>query len=84
MLKVTCEINGQKIDINDTAAIDKAIMAAGADRAIKIVKSKLTEEEQGKITITVKGNSTSDLSLNVKGPDEILAKLKAAISEMKK
>ena len=84
MLKVTVTINGQQIDINDTAAIDKAMMSAGVDRAIKVVKSKLTEEEQGKITINVIGSSTKDLALNVKGPDVILAKLKTAISEMKK
>jgi hypothetical protein len=79
MLNVTCEINGKKIDISDSSAIDQAILQGVIGKATDVVKAKLTEEEQNKITITVKGDSLDDLSLNVSGPEEVIAKLKSAL-----
>ena len=65
MLKVTCEINGQEIDISDCNAIDQAILQGIIGKATDAVKAKLTEDEQCKIAITVKGDSLDDLALSV-------------------
>jgi hypothetical protein len=78
MFNITCKINGQEIDTNDPKAINKMILADIISRASGDIKAKLTEDEQKKITINVIGDSLDDLSLNVSGPDEVIAKLKAA------
>lgn len=79
MFTITCTINGQTIDINNSSAIDRAILSGVIDKATDVVRAKLTEEEQSKITIAVKGTSLDHLTLNVSGPDEIIAKIKAAL-----
>lgn len=67
MIKITYELTG---------LIDEGILLEVIAKATDAVKAKLTEEEQNQIRITVKGDSLDDLSLNISGPDIVLAKLK--------
>ena len=75
MLNIKYEITGQDM----TSAANNTIMEALAGKAIESVKAKLTDEELSQITITVKGDSMDDLHLSVAGPEEIRAKLNAAL-----
>lgn len=67
MIKITCELTG---------LIDEGILEEVIAKATDAIKAKLTEEEQSQIRITVKGGSLDDLSLNISGPDIVVAKLK--------
>ena len=67
MIKITYELTG---------TMDVGILEGVIAKVTESIKSKLTEEEQGQIRIVVKGDSLDDLSLDIKGPDIVLAKLK--------
>ena len=67
MIKITYELTG---------TMDVGILEDVIAKATESMKSKLTEEEQSQIRIIVKGDSLDDLSLDIKGPDIVLAKLK--------
>jgi hypothetical protein len=67
MIKITYELTG---------LMDEVILEGVIAKATDAIKAKLTEEEQSQIRITVKGASLDDLSLNISGPDIVLAKLK--------
>ena len=79
MLNITYTINGRRIDPQNSNAIEKAILEGVVEKAIGVVKSKLTPDEADKITIAVKGDSLDKLSLNARGPGEIVDKLKKAL-----
>jgi len=79
MINVTCEINGQKVNIKNRNAIEQAIINAAVSKGVDVVKSKLSAHEASQVTITVKGKSLDDLSLNISGPEEILEKIKSAL-----
>lgn len=67
MIKITYELTG---------LIDEGILEEVIAKATDSMKGKLTEEEQRQIRVTVKGSSLDDLSLNISGPDILVAKLK--------
>lgn len=67
MIKITYELTG---------LIDEGILEEVIAKATDAIKAKLTEEEQSQIRITVKGGNLDDLSLNISGPDIVVAKLK--------
>lgn len=46
-----------------------------ASKGIEVVTSTLSHEELDQIEIQVNGDSLDDLSLNIKGPEEIIAKI---------
>ena len=79
MLNVTCEINGQQIDISNSNAIEQAMFQGVVGKAIDVVKGALSEDEISEITIKVVGTSLDDLSLSIAGPDELKAKIKASL-----
>ena len=56
--------------------MDSGILEGVIAKATESIKSKLAEEEQSQIRIIVKGDSLDNLSLDIKGPDIVLAKLK--------
>jgi len=79
MLNISCEINGQKIDLRNRNVIEQTIINAVAEKGIEAVRSVLSQEEISKITITINGKSVDDLSLNISGPDEIIDKIKSSL-----
>ena len=80
MLKITYEVNGKKIDPkNFSSEMEQAILPAVAEKATEVVKSKLSVEEVAQITIVIQGSSLDDLSMNVRGPEEIIKKLTDAL-----
>lgn len=67
MIKITYELTG---------TMDVGILEGVVAKATEAIKAKLTDEEESQIRIIVKGDSLDDLSLDIKGPDFVLAKLK--------
>jgi hypothetical protein len=79
MINITYTINGKTINPQDSSAVERAIFEGVVEKAITVVKSKLLPDEVSKLTINVVGDSLEKLSLNIKGPDDILAKLRGKL-----
>lgn len=76
MNKVTITLDAEKIALEH---IRDSLLQAIEQKAIEVVRSKLTEEEQSKITIRITDRSSEKMSLEVEGPQEVLDKLKCAL-----
>jgi len=61
--------------------MEGAILNQVAEHAVKVIRSKLTPEEQDRVSIKIEGENLKSLSLNLSGPEEILAKVKAALEQ---
>jgi hypothetical protein len=61
--------------------MEGAILNQVAEHAVKVIRSKLTPEEQDRVSIKIEGENLKSLSLNLSGPEEILAKVKADLEQ---
>ena len=59
----------------DADGIEKAILDSVIEKVTEDVMAKLTQEEANKISVVVIGSDLNNLSLNFKGPEEIVSKI---------
>ena len=82
MFEIKMTINGKPMtEANIKNEIDLMMFDAVVEEAKKSVTSALTQEEASQITINHIGHNIENLSLEVKGPEAILAKDENALSE---
>lgn len=75
-------INGKPMTENNIKnELDKAVFEAAVEGVKESVSAVISAEEASQIKIDVKGSDINNLSLNINGPDEIVAKIEKALSE---
>ena len=75
MFEIT--INGKPVEPEN---FEHAIIESAVEIAKEIVIAAISEEEASKITIDIIGTDLTNLSLNIKGPGEIVDKINEALS----
>ncbi|ELX7527638.1 hypothetical protein SKP09_004781 [Vibrio parahaemolyticus] len=82
MLEVKMTINGKPMtEANIQSELEKAMLEAVVEGIKETVESVVSKDESTQITIDVIGTDIEDLSLKISGPDEIVAKIEAALAE---
>jgi hypothetical protein len=82
MFKISFQLNGRTVTPTSFGnSMEGAILNQVAEHAVKVIRSKLTPEEQDRVSIKIEGENLKSLSLNLSGPEEILAKVKADLEQ---
>ena len=81
MIKVTCEIGGRTVDINDKEGIRNATFHAFVEKGIEIATAALSEDEREKMEIQIVGDSIDDVTLKFHGPEELIEKIRASLPD---
>ncbi|TMO35969.1 hypothetical protein CWC26_16935 [Pseudoalteromonas sp. S4488] len=82
MFEVKMTINGKPMtEANIQSELEKAMLEAIVQGIEETVQSVVSNDEASQITVNVIGTDIEDLSLNITGPDEIVAKVEAALAE---
>lgn len=82
MFEVKMTINGKPMtEANIQSELEKAMLEAIVQGIEETVESVVSNNEASQITVNVIGTDIEDLSLNITGPDEIVAKVEAALAE---
>jgi len=82
MFEVKMTINGKPMtEANIQSELEKAMLEAIVQGIEETVESVVSNDEASQITVNVIGTDIEDLSLNITGPDEIVAKVEAALAE---
>ncbi|EGQ7800893.1 hypothetical protein P6A00_004617 [Vibrio parahaemolyticus] len=82
MFEVKMTINGKPMtEANIQSELEKAMLEAVVEGIKETVESVVSKDESTQITIDVIGTDIEDLSLKISGPDEIVAKIEAALAE---
>lgn len=82
MFKISFQLNGRPVSPTSFGnSMEAAILNQVAEHAVKVIRSKLTPEEQDRVSIKIEGENLKSLSLNLSGPEEILAKVKADLEQ---
>lgn len=80
MFEIKMTINGKPLtEANFTSEFDKMIAEASLDSMKEHISSVLSEDEASKLTIELEG-PIENLSVNVKGPEDIVTKLESTLS----
>ncbi len=75
-------INGKPMtEANIQSELEKVMLEAIVQGIEETVESVVSNDEASQITVNVIGTDIEDLSLNITGPDEIVAKVEAALAE---
>jgi len=81
-MSVTMTINGKPYsEATMRNEIERAMLEAMIEGTKEKISSLVSPNEAGQLTIDVQGTDISKLSLSVSGPDEIVAKVRAALEE---
>jgi iron uptake system EfeUOB component EfeO/EfeM len=78
MFDIKMTINGKPLS---ETSFEEEIFKGVVETAKEGIASAITAEEASKITIDAVGTDLEDLSLNINGPEEIVAKIQEALSE---
>ena len=79
---VTMTINGKPYsEATFRNEIERAMLEAMIEGTKEKIASLVSPSEASQLTIDVQGTDMSRLSLSVKGPEEIVAKVQAALTE---
>jgi len=82
MFEVKMTINGKPMtEANIQSELEKAMLEAIVQGIEETIESVVSNDEASQITVNVIGTDIEDLSLNITGPDEIVAKVEAALAE---
>ncbi|EGR0214176.1 hypothetical protein LEZ42_004460 [Vibrio parahaemolyticus] len=82
MFEVKMTINGKPMtEANIQSELEKAMLEAVVEGIKETVESTVSKDEASQVTIDVIGTDIEDLSLEISGPDEIVAKIEAALAE---
>ena len=82
MFEIKMTINGKPMtQANIENEIDRMMFDAVVETAKDAVTSTLTEAECSQISIDVIGQDINNLSLDIKGPEEIVRKVECALSD---
>ncbi|PML91942.1 hypothetical protein [Vibrio breoganii] len=82
MFEVKMTINGKPMtEANIQNELEKAMLEAVIEGIKETVESAVSKDEALQIKIDVIGTDIETLSLNISGPDEIVAKVEAALAE---
>ncbi len=74
-------INGKPMtESNIRESIEQAVFKSAVAQMKDKIETVITPEEAAKITIDVQGNDIKSLKLNITGPEEIVSKIKKALS----
>ena len=80
MLNITIEINGKPLtESNFRDAFEAAAIEGIRDNMQEALERGLTPAELSQLTVKLVGNSLSNLSLNLNGPDDIIEKAQRAV-----
>ncbi len=82
MFEIKMTINGKPMtEANIKNEIESMMLDAVVEGAKEAITSVLTQEEASQITINLIGNNIENLSLEVNGPEAIVAKVENALSD---
>ena len=82
MFEIKMTINGKPFnEANFKNELEKTIFEGVVETAKEAVTEVLDENELSQITIDVIGDNIENLSIKVKGPDEIVSKVDSALSD---
>ncbi|HHC6787007.1 TPA: hypothetical protein ACN38F_002236 [Vibrio parahaemolyticus] len=82
MFEVKMTINGKPMtEANIQSELEKVMLEAVVEGIKETVESVVSKDEASQIKIDVIGTNIEDLSLNVSGPDEVVAKIEAALAD---
>ncbi|EGR3219706.1 hypothetical protein RGL42_002790 [Vibrio parahaemolyticus] len=82
MFEVKMTINGKPMtEANIQSELEKTMLEAVVEGIKETVESTVSKDEASQVTIDVIGTDIEDLSLEISGPDEIVAKIEAALAE---
>lgn len=82
MFEVKMTINGKPMtEANIQSELEKAMLETVVEGIKETVESAVSKDESTQITIDVIGTDIKDLSLKISGPDEVVAKIEAALAE---
>jgi hypothetical protein len=82
MFEVKMTINGKPMtEANIKNELEKAMFETVVEGIKETVESAVSKDEALQIKIDVIGTDIEALSLNISGPDDIVAKIEAALAE---
>ena len=82
MFEVKMTINGKPMtEANIKNELEKAMFETVVEEIKETVESAVSKDEALQIKIDVIGTDVEALSLNISGPDDIVAKIEAALAE---
>ncbi|KJZ15016.1 hypothetical protein TW85_07170 [Marinomonas sp. S3726] len=82
MFEVKMTINGKPMtEANIKNELEKAMFETVVEEIKETVESAVSKDEALQIKIDVIGTDVEALSLNISGPDDIVAKIEAALVE---
>lgn len=81
MFDVKMTINGKPAtEANIKDALERAMFETVVNALKEKVRNAISATEASQITIDVVGRDISNLSLNIKGPEEIVSKVQSALA----
>jgi len=82
MFEIKMTVNGKPVsEASFRDELEKMVFNGVVESATNAVKCTLNSDESSQITINVVGTDIEKLSLDIQGPEEIVAKVKQALSD---
>ncbi|HDI3235454.1 TPA: hypothetical protein PMB67_003490 [Vibrio cholerae] len=82
MFEFKMTINGKPMtEANIQSELEKAMLETVVEGIKETVESSVSKDEASQIKIDVIGTDIENLSLKISGPDEIVAKIEAALAD---